>query len=141
MKYIIKAKCQDCDFEDNYDKVFEHCKKTKHGSYGSEGWASYESGRNRCNMTLDHNDTIKAIIQGSMEDILDNFFNYDKGVYKNIFEYWFDMYAIEKIPSQVEGDDIEDVISSLKNGNIKDAVKEHLMKLSEIITNNSEKMK
>lgn len=140
MKYLIKAKCNDCDFSDNYDKVYEHCKKTKHGGYGSHLWSSDESGRNRCNMTLDKTDTIKAILQGSMEDILDNFFDYDKGTYKNIFSYWLDMFAIEKIPYQIEGDDIDDVINSLKNGEIKNNVKEHLMKLGEVVTNSSLKV-
>lgn len=85
-------------------------------------------------MKLNPNDTIKAILRGSMEDILENFFDYDKGTYKNIFAYWLDMYAIEKIPYQIEGDDIDDVIYSLKNTDIKKLVKDHLMKISDIIT-------
>lgn len=127
MKYQIKATCKDCDFKGNFDEVFNHCKKTKHGDYGNPNWSSSESGRNRCNMTLDKNDIVRAIIQPSLKELLDDMLDYNKSTYKNILEYLMDMWACERLPHQIEGHDIDDVIGDFKSSEFTDKLKAMLL--------------
>lgn len=114
MKYLIKASCKDCDFKGNWDEVYNHCKVRKHGGFGSHCWSSHEKARERCNMTLDKNDTIKAVLQASLKEWFEELFDGQEKTDKALISRLFEYYAIDKLPQQIEGDDIEDVIHEVK---------------------------
>lgn len=128
LKLKIKASCIDCSFSGNYDEVYDHCKNEKHGGYGSYVlWG--DSGRNRCNMSLDQDDTVRAIILTSLSDVIEDLFDYDENVYKNFLEFWYDMYACEKISYKIEGDDIYDVITNYPTSKLKQMIISQLKKI------------
>lgn len=85
-------------------------------------------------MELEPSHVIRAILQASMNDIVEGIFTYDKTTYKNVLYYLFDTRAVDRLPTKIEGDDIVDVIEKLSDTSIKKAIRNHLLDTSWVNT-------